>query len=144
MGRENERKNAEVERDEERKSENDAQGEVETFGRWLRKAREGQRLSLDDVAHLTKVRLAILDALERDARRELPEKVFVMGYVRSYAAAVGLDGEEALRRFNAEWLDDTSDPFLTNALKRERSLFWVPPLLATMAAASAVWYVVRM
>lgn len=118
------------------------QAEVETFGVWLRTARDKQRLSLDDVAHLTKIRRAILEALERDARGELPEKVFVMGYVRSYAAAVGLDGEEALRRFNAQWLDDDQNGLYLNALKRERSWFWLPPTLAAIAAVVAVWFVV--
>lgn len=118
--------------------------EVETFGVWLRTAREKQRLSLDDVAHLTKIRRAILEALERDARGELPEKVFVMGYVRSYAAAVGLDGEEALLRFNAQWLDDDPNGLYLNALKRERSWSWLPPTLAALGAVGAVWFVVHM
>lgn len=120
------------------------QAEVETFGVWLRTAREQQRLSLDDVAHLTKVRRAILEALERDARGELPEKVFVMGYVRSYAAAVGVDGEEALRRFNAQWLDEDPNAMFLNALKRERSWGWLPPTLAAVGAIGAVWFVVNL
>lgn len=120
------------------------QAEVETFGVWFRKARENQRLSLDDVAHMTKIRRAILEALERDARGELPEKVFVLGYVRSYAAAVGLDSEEALRRFNAQWLDDDPNGMYLNALKRERSWFWLPPALAALAAVGAIWFIVNL
>lgn len=121
------------------------QAEVVTFGAWLQVARERQRLSLDDVAHLTKIRRAILEALERDARGELPEKVFVLGYVRSYAAAVGLDGEETLRRFNAQWLDDDENAGLgIDALKRQRSWFWLPPALATAGAMAAIWYIVHL
>lgn len=126
-------------------SENSEQAEVVTFGAWLQVARERQRLSLDDVAHLTKIRRAILEALERDARGELPEKVFVLGYVRSYAAAVGLDGEEALRRFNAQWLDDDDENGLgLDAAKRQRSWFWLPPALATAGAVAAIWYIVHL
>jgi cytoskeletal protein RodZ len=119
--------------------------EPTAFGPWLVRAREKKKLSLDDVAHMTKIRRAILDALERDARRELPEKVFVAGYVRSYANALGLSVEDVLRRFNEAWPDLASaaadggdgEPAKT------RSWAWVAPVAAALVAAAVFWFIIN-
>lgn len=117
--------------------------EPTTFGRYLIRAREQRRLSLDDVAHLTKIRRAILEALETDARRDLPEKVFVLGYVRSYAAAVGLDVEATVRRFQATWLDEGPSDATESGEGRTRSWGWLPPTAAAALGAAIVWFIVQ-
>lgn len=116
-----------------------------SFGDTLRRAREARKLTLDDVAHLTKIRRAILEALEADARNELPEKVFVLGYVRSYASTVGMDIEGTLRQFNAAWIDEDGDaPGESDAEGAGMSFGWVPPAFASVLAALAIWYIVGM
>lgn len=112
-----------------------------SVGRYLVRAREARRLSLDDVAHLTKIRRAILESLERDDRDELPEKVFVLGYVRSYAAVVGAPAEEAVRRLNEGWVDEVDGEPAAAAEARRRSFGWVGPLLALALLAGAVWFI---
>jgi cytoskeletal protein RodZ len=118
--------------------------EYVSFGLYLSRAREAKGLSLDDLAHLTKIRRAILEALEHNARRDLPEKVFVLGYVRSYATAVGLNVEEAAQRFMSAWNDDAVDAAREQADSHARSYAWIWPTLATMAAAGAVWFIIRL
>lgn len=119
------------------------ENEPRTYGAWLQRAREQRGISIDDLAHLTKIRRAIVVSLERDARRELPEKVFVVGYVRSYAAAVGLDAEDALRRFHAAWSEDEEPGAGETGMPTEaRSYAWVAPLLAAIVAAAVLWYIV--
>jgi len=115
-----------------------------SVGRYLRAARERRKLSLDEVAHTTKIRKAILDALERDAFRELPEKVFVTGYVRSYAACVGLSVEEALGRFRDAWVDDAPDDENSSELRpipAGPSFAWILPTLAALVAAGVIWLI---
>jgi hypothetical protein len=68
---------------------------------WLRDGRARKRLSLDDVARITKIQPRILDKLERGELDGLPAEVFVKGFVRSFARCVGLDETEALDRYTA-------------------------------------------
>lgn len=58
-------------------------------------------LSLEAVAKVTKIQPRILERLEAGKLEGLPAEVFVRGFVRSFARCVGLDEDEALRRYAA-------------------------------------------
>ena len=66
---------------------------------WLRDGRARKKLSLDDVARITKIQSRILEKLEAGQLDGLPAEVFVKGFVRSFARCVGLDEGEALDRY---------------------------------------------
>ena len=66
---------------------------------WLRTGRAEKGLSLEDVARITKIQLKTLERLEAGTSDGLPAEVFVRGFVRSYARCVGLDEDEALKRY---------------------------------------------
>jgi hypothetical protein len=68
---------------------------------WLRNGRAQKNYSLDDVARITKIQSRILERLEAGRLDGLPAEVFVRGFVRSFARCVGLDEDEALRRYTA-------------------------------------------
>ena len=68
---------------------------------WLRAGRAQRGLSLEDVAHVTKIQPRILERLESGRLDGLPADVFVRGFVRSFARCVGLDEDEALQRYGA-------------------------------------------
>ncbi|HUS28663.1 MAG TPA: helix-turn-helix domain-containing protein [Kofleriaceae bacterium] len=68
---------------------------------WLRAGRAQKKLSLEDVAKITKIQARILDKLERGELDGLPAEVFVKGFVRSFAKCVGLDEQEAITRYVA-------------------------------------------
>ena len=70
-----------------------------SFGTYLIQARELRGLALGDVAERTKIPASALEALESDAGSRLPERVYVLGYLRAYADAVGLDPDEVALRF---------------------------------------------
>jgi cytoskeleton protein RodZ len=63
-------------------------------GARLRAAREAKGLSISDVASRTKVRADLLTLIEEGRFSELPEPVFTRSFLRTYAAAVGLDPAE--------------------------------------------------
>jgi hypothetical protein len=65
---------------------------------WLRAGRASKRLSLDEVARITKIQSRILEKLESGNHEGLPAEVFVRGFVRSFARCVGLDENEATER----------------------------------------------
>ena len=72
----------------------------DSLGPYLKKSRETQGLSLDQVASLTRIQAKFLQALEDEEFQSLPEQVFTRGFVRTYARSLGLDEEDTLRRFS--------------------------------------------
>lgn len=71
----------------------------DTLGRWLRTERELRQVSLPELAQTTRIPLRTLRALEDDRAAELPGDVFVRGFLRSIAKALGLSTDEALERY---------------------------------------------
>ncbi len=72
---------------------------METLGGLFRQTRERQRLSLEQIASKTRIQQRHLQALEEEDFASLPAKVFVKGFVRSYARSLGLDEDNALQLF---------------------------------------------
>ncbi len=64
--------------------------------------REHRRLSVEDVAEVTRVRRVYLAAIEDMQLEKLPSRPFTIGYIRAYANALGLDADAAVDRFKAE------------------------------------------
>jgi cytoskeletal protein RodZ len=62
-----------------------------TIGQILKQSREEQKLSLDEISVLTRVRLKYLTAIEADNFDVLPSSVQQKGFVRAYARALDLD-----------------------------------------------------
>ncbi len=74
---------------------------METLGGLLRQTRERQRLSLEQIASRTRIQQRHLHAIEEEDFASLPAKVFVKGFVRSYARSLGLDEDNAIQLFLA-------------------------------------------
>jgi cytoskeleton protein RodZ len=64
------------------------------IGERLRQAREAKGLSLDDVANQTRIPIRHLQHIEREEWDALPAITYCIGFVRSYANTIGLDGAE--------------------------------------------------
>lgn len=62
-----------------------------SFGEELRQQRELREITLEEIAESTKVNRRFLEALERDDFDALPGGLFTRGFIRAYAAHVGLD-----------------------------------------------------
>jgi cytoskeletal protein RodZ len=58
----------------------------------LRKIRQEKSIRIEEIAAQTHIRLASLRALEDWRFEELPEPVFIQGFIRRYAEVLGLDG----------------------------------------------------
>jgi len=71
----------------------------ESVGEFFRQVRETKGLTLDEVAIKTRIHPEYLKALEASNFAKLPEQVFTKGFVRSYARSLGLDEDDAMRRF---------------------------------------------
>ncbi|UCD78771.1 MAG: DUF4115 domain-containing protein [Desulfobacterales bacterium] len=72
-----------------------------SFGRYLQAIRLEKKISLEQVAKQTRIGLGNLMLVEQEDHAQLPAGVFVKGFLRSYAAAIGADGDEAVRRYES-------------------------------------------
>lgn len=72
------------------------------IGAELRAARTRNGQNLVDVANVLRIRLEFLEALEQGRFADLPAPVYAVGFIRTYAEYVGIDGEDAIRRFKVE------------------------------------------
>jgi cytoskeleton protein RodZ len=68
----------------------------------LRAARERIGWSLSAMADALRIRLQHLEALEEGRIGDLPGNAYALGFLRTYASALGLDPNEIARRFKAE------------------------------------------
>jgi cytoskeleton protein RodZ len=75
---------------------------LESVGQDLRKARERKGEELDHIARVLKVRRDYLLAIEEGAMEALPGRAYAIGFVRSYAAYLGLKGEDYVDWLKAE------------------------------------------
>nr|WP_155746585.1 RodZ domain-containing protein [Scytonema sp. UIC 10036] len=65
----------------------------------LRQVREERSIRIDELAAYTRIRPIFLQALEEGRFEELPEPVYVQGFVRHYGDAIGLDGTAIAQDF---------------------------------------------
>ncbi|MFH1351935.1 MAG: helix-turn-helix domain-containing protein [Pseudomonadota bacterium] len=70
-------------------------------GAYLKGERENRSLTHDQVTRITRLRPRILKALENEDWENLPQTVFVRGFIKSYAQALGLDERKALKLYEA-------------------------------------------
>jgi hypothetical protein len=71
----------------------------ESFGVRLREQRERQEIALTAIAQQTKIKLSLLEELERDDVSHWPTGIFRRAYIRAYAHAIGLDQDVIVREF---------------------------------------------
>ncbi len=76
-------------------------------GERLKKAREAKALTLEQVSSSLKILPRMLEAIEKDSYKDLPEPVFVRGYLRLYADLVALPSADIIARFDEYYTADT-------------------------------------
>jgi cytoskeleton protein RodZ len=72
-----------------------------SFGEQLKRARETAGLSLDELSARTKIRVSLLDAIERADLARLPGAFYTKGFLRAYAAEVGIAAPPIIEGYEA-------------------------------------------
>lgn len=90
----------------------------ETVGALLRRTRLAQKQDLQDIAAYLCIRYQFLDALENGRYKELPGDAYANGFVRSYAAHLGLNPADIVSRYKQEYL---------NRMNREKEIYVMTP-----------------
>lgn len=104
-----------------------------SFGRYLQAVRLEKGISLEVVSKETRIRKDVLALIEEENHKRLPDEAFVRGFIRTYAKAIGADGEEAVRRYHSRLQVMRKIAQSENDLTRSRKRFW-PRLLLSIGA----------
>jgi cytoskeletal protein RodZ len=74
---------------------------MQTVGQYLRDLREQRKMSVEEVSRATRVPMASVERIETDRFDELPGEVFVRGFLKAYARALGIPSDDVLSRYTA-------------------------------------------
>lgn len=72
---------------------------LEELGSRLRQFRTEQSIPLEEVAAQTRIQARLLNAIEEGKLDELPEPVYIKGFIKRFAEALGLNGAEFASAF---------------------------------------------
>ncbi len=112
--------------------------QLAAFSTWLARERELRGLSRDAVLRATRLAPAVVEALEAGDPARLPPRAYVVGYLRAYAGAVGLDPDEVVLRYEEAASGEEAGAPGTG---RSRLLPLAAAALVALAAAGlAVWW----
>jgi cytoskeleton protein RodZ len=75
--------------------------ELFSFGRYLQSIRMEKKISLEKISEETRIAVGTLKIIEKEDLEALPAEVFVRGFLRAFAHAVGADAGEAVRLYEA-------------------------------------------
>lgn len=120
---------------------------MESVGEYLRRNREAKRMSVEEVSRATRVPSTSVERIEADQFDELPGEVFVRGFLKSYARAVGLPPDEVLARYTASrrvaWITPLPLASPTKAAKGGRFGFAIAFVLLLFLFALALSIVLK-
>ena len=71
----------------------------ETFVTRLRRHRQRNQISLDEIAAATRVKRELLEGLENNDLAGWPQGLYARAWIRAYAAVVGLDPNDTVDEF---------------------------------------------
>ncbi len=121
---------------------------MEEIGKTLRDTRERLGLTLDELARMTRIRKARLEALERGELDSMPSQAQARGFLRNYADALGLDpdallaqlgsGQAAVSRRGTRLAAETG-PSAPSGSGRSVSELLITSLVALGVIAVLVW-----
>ncbi|NJL47036.1 MAG: helix-turn-helix domain-containing protein [Leptolyngbyaceae cyanobacterium SM2_5_2] len=86
--------------------------QLQSIGAYLRQVRQEQGVSLEVLASQIFIRPALLQAMETGRSEQLPEPVFIQGFIRRYAEALGLDGKAISQEFKVNPVEVLPTPEL--------------------------------
>lgn len=119
-----------------------------SLGAFLQRERQKKQFTIEEVAAATRIPPEALQAIEAGHRHLLPVMVFTKGFVKLYAAHLGLDQAEVLERFSEEWgtPENTAPAVLSGERMAESSpfllssRFYLLLMLAALVAALVYFF----
>lgn len=78
----------------------------QSVGTVLKTERLKHEKSLEEIARSLRISKRYLEIIEEGTKEDFPERVYALGFVRSYAVYLGLNAEDITKRFKTEVLGD--------------------------------------
>ena len=102
---------------------------MNTVGGMLRDARNGRKLTLQDVEQGTKIRLKFLEAIENNDFSIMPSLSYAKGFVKNYSEFLGLNSTTMLAFFRRQTTDVPKSSLLPKGMEEplNRSRFQLTP-----------------
>jgi len=94
-------------------------------GAYLKNIRLENGISIEAVSGATKIGIDHLIHIEMDHYENLPAEVFVRGFLRAYAKAIGLDDDEVMRRYLFHIKNFQGDAGARLKIKKPRKSIWL-------------------
>ena len=97
---------------------------TQSVAQYLHDTRVNAKLNLADIANTLRISQHYLQAIEDCNLEVLPERVYTLGFIRSYAKHLGLNGDDIVKRFKNEILGEESHntTYVATKLTEESSL----------------------
>lgn len=89
------------------------------LGEFLKNERLKKGISLDELQEITKIRTKYLKAIEDGDLNVIPALIYAKGFVKSYAEALGLDGNELLQKYSYLFQENDNEEIAITAQKVE-------------------------
>jgi cytoskeletal protein RodZ len=106
------------------------------IGSRLQCAREQRRLTLRDIANVTKISMTSLKAIERNDFAQLPGGVFRRAYIRAFAAEVGLNADALVLEYRATFEAERPTAPATRNKEAGDAAFHMPRRVAVASATT--------
>lgn len=97
---------------------------MKTVGSILREARQSKRLTFSDIEAATKIRAKFLEAIEADDYSPLPSQAYAKGFVKNYAAFLGISEEHILAFFRRQTQEITKSAILPKGVAQSLNRTW--------------------
>lgn len=117
----------------------DLSGKERTIGDILRATRIHYDQTLQDIERTLRIRECQIEAIENGDIERLPGRVYAIGFVRSYAEYLNLDGDQAVEMFKRQYLGNTVNSRPTLPIPAEESRvpsFWLVFLSLVLVGAA--------
>ncbi len=113
---------------------------MKTTGQILHESRLAQKLDLEDIARITKIRSQALRIIEADDYSHLPDSTVAKGFIRNYAKFLNLNPEHVLAVFRRDFIENKLGQIVPRGLADpvDRVSFWTPRT-TILAAVSALF-----
>jgi cytoskeletal protein RodZ len=121
------------------------QEQLKEIGAYLGQVRQEKSIRVEEIAAKTLIRQPFLEALEEGRFEDLPEPIYVQGFIRRYGDILGLDGTSLARSFAINFFLFDSENDSSNVEKKPNLYIplAVPYILLLAAASFGLFYILN-
>lgn len=113
------------------------------IGEALRRTRLHYGKTIPDIEKALRIRASQIDAIECGDVERLPGRVYAIGFVRSYAEYLGLDGAQVVQLFKAQYMDGPDKQSLSfpmSVAETKTPAIWLVVFCLLLASGVLVYF----